>query len=206
MSAEPRPGAVPLRTVLPSLALNGVVPLLVYLLLRPHLPGDAAALAVAMAVPVACTVAVFAWRRRVDAIGAIAVVTFGIALIVVLLSGGDPFVLKLQEAVVTGPLALLFLASAAVRKPVLLVATRLLGKSGKTENALVEERRRQASTTLTAIMGGTFAVHAAALTVLALLLSTAQVLAVSRLVGLSILGAGLLVVLTYRARLQKAAH
>ncbi|WP_433464165.1 VC0807 family protein [Spirillospora sp. CA-128828] len=195
---------VPLRTVLPSLALNGAVPLVVYLLLRPHLPGDAAALAVAMAVPAACTLAVFAWRRRVDAIGVIAVAAFGIALIVVLLSGGNAFVLKLQEAVVTGPVGLLFLGSAAVRRPILLTAARLMRRSGERQNAQVEARSRQASTVLTTIMGATFLVHAVALTVLALVLTTAEVLAVSRLVGLAIIGSGLMVVLGFRSRMQKA--
>jgi hypothetical protein len=192
------------RTLLPGLALNGVVPLLVYLLLRPYLPGEAAALAVAMAVPAAFTLALFGWRRRVDAIGVIAVAAFGIALIVVLLSGGNAFVLKLQEAVVTGPVGLLFLGSAAVRRPLLLVAARLASRGRPPSNAFVEERRRQASTVLTAIMGATLVVHAAVLTVLALVLSTAEVLAVSRLAGLAILGSGLAVLLGYRGKMQKA--
>ncbi|GAA4506049.1 hypothetical protein GCM10023191_062650 [Actinoallomurus oryzae] len=195
-----------LRAVLPSVALNGVVPLLVYLLARPYLPGDAVALALAMAVPVVCTVGAFAWRRRVDAIGAIAVVAYGVALIVVLLSGGDPFVLKLQEAVVTGPLGLVFLLSAAMRRPILLLAARLANRRGSPASAEVERRRRHASTVLTAIMGGTLVVHASALTVLALVLSTTETLALSRLVGLAILGLGLAVLLWYRARLQSAAQ
>lgn len=191
-----------LRTVLPSLALNGLVPLLVYVLARPYLSSDVVALALAMAVPVACTIAVFALRRRLDAIGVIAVVTFGVALLVASMSGGNPFVLKLQEAIVTGPIGLVFLLSAAVRQPVLLIVIRLLGRGGPPGD---ERRRRQASMVLTAIMGVTFVVHALALTVLALVLSTAEVLAVSRLVGLSIIGLGLVVLLWYRGRLQSAA-
>ncbi|KAB2388837.1 VC0807 family protein [Actinomadura montaniterrae] len=193
------------RTLLPSLALNGVVPLLAYLLLRPHLSGDAGALAIAMAIPVVCTLAVFSWRRRVDAIGVIAAVTFGIALIVVLLSGGNAFVLKMQEAVVTGPVGLLFLGSAAVRRPLLLVAAQLLARrKPQPRQPQVDAQRRQASIVLTTIMGATFLVHALVLTLLAVVLSTAQVLAVSRLVGLAILGIGLAVVLGHRGKIQKA--
>jgi hypothetical protein len=195
-----------LRAVLPSVALNGLVPLLVYLLARPYLPGDAVALALAMAVPVVCTIGVFVWRRRVDAVGAIAVIAYAVALIVVLLSGGDPFVLKLQEAVVTGPLGLVFLLSASIRRPVLLLTARLLNRRGsQPASAEAERRRRHASTVLTTIIGGTFVVHAFALTVLALVLSTAEALALSRLVGLSIIGLGLVVLLWYRNRLQNAA-
>ncbi|MWA07543.1 hypothetical protein F8568_045935 [Actinomadura sp. LD22] len=193
------------RTLLPSLALNGVVPLLAYLLLRPHLSGDAAALAIAMAIPVACTLAVFAWRRRVDAIGVIAAVTFGIALIAVLVSGGNTFVLKMQEAVLTGPVGLLFLGSAAVRRPLLLVAAQLLARrKPQPPQPQADAQRRQASIVLTTIMGATFLVHALVLTLLAVMLSTAQVLAVSRLVGLAIIGIGLAVVLGYRGKMQKA--
>lgn len=61
-TGEAAPTGGELRAVLPSVALNGVVPFLVYLLARPYLPGDAVALALAMAVPVVCTVGAFAWR------------------------------------------------------------------------------------------------------------------------------------------------
>jgi formate/nitrite transporter FocA (FNT family) len=207
MKRTARPAANQVRAVVPSLVLNGVVPLLVYLLSRPYLSSDASALAIAMAVPAACTIGIFGWRRRLDAIGVIAVVAFGVALIVVLLSGGDSFVLKLQEAVVTGPVGLIFLVSVAARRPVLLTAARLLNRRDPQQgDHQTEHRRRHASTVLTAIMGGTLVVHAFALTLLALVLTTAQVLALSRLVGLSILALGLIVLLSYRGRLQSAAR
>ncbi|MFB9831790.1 VC0807 family protein [Actinoallomurus acaciae] len=189
-----------------SVVVNGAVPLLAYLLCRPWLPGDVSALAIAMAVPVAGTLVVFAWRRRMDPIGVIAVLAYGVALVVALLSGGDPFVLKLQEAVVTGPLGLILLVSAAVRRPALLLAVRLANRRAHgPESPGVERRRRHASTVLTAIMGGTLVVHALTLTILALTLTTAQVLAVSRLTGLAVLALGLLLLLWYRGRLQSAA-
>lgn len=159
-----------------------------------------------MAVPVVCTVAVSTWRRQLDVIGAIAVVTFGVALLVMVLSGGNPFVLKLQEAVVTGPVGVVFLVSAAVRQPMLLMVARLAKRrASHAKNAEHMRVVRQQSTVLTAVMGGVLVVHAVALTVLASLLSTAQVLAVSRLVGLTILGVGFAVLLTYRARLRRGA-
>lgn len=189
-----------------SVVVNGAAPLLVYLLCRPWLPGDVSALAIAMAVPVAGTLIVFAWRRRMDPIGVIAVFAYGVALIAALLSGGDPFVLKLQEAVVTGPLGLILLVSAAVRRPALLLATRLANRRARVpESPGAERRRRHASTVLTSIMGGTLVAHALTLTILALVLTTAQVLAVSRLTGLAVLGLGLLLLLWYRGRLQSVA-
>lgn len=59
-------------TMVVSLVLNGALPLVAYLLLCTHVPNDAEALANALAVPVAGTLTMFAWRRRVDAIGAVA--------------------------------------------------------------------------------------------------------------------------------------
>ncbi|MGH3377307.1 MAG: VC0807 family protein [Actinoallomurus sp.] len=204
MSRKPQLG---LRAVLGSLALNGAGPLLAYVLARPYLSSDVGALAVAMAVPVVCTIALFGWRRRLDAVGVVAVVAFGVALLVVLLSGGNAFVLKLQEAVVTGPVGLVLLVSAAVRRPLLLVVIRLLSKEDSREGGETAERRRHhASTVLTTIMGGTLVAHAVALTVLALTLSTAQVLAVSRPAGLAVLGLGMVVLLWYRGRLRAAVR
>ncbi|WP_157224377.1 VC0807 family protein [Nocardia paucivorans] len=201
MYAQVTPG---MRALVPSLVLNGAVPLLVYLLARPHLGSDVVALAIAMAVPVFCTIASFARRRKPDVIGIIAVAAFGIALCAVLLSGGDPFVLELQEAVVTGPIGLVFLISVALRRPALLAIVRLLKRpSPGAVDVVTEQRRHHVFTVLTTIMGVTFVVHALALTVLALLLSSAQVLVLSRPVGLTIIGLGFVILLWYRGRMPR---
>lgn len=96
-----------------------VVPVLAYLLLRPQVGSDAAALAIAGAIPAAWTLARLAWRRRVDPIGGLAVVGFGIALLLAALSGGDALLLKVREAPLTGAIGVVFLLSAAVRRPLL---------------------------------------------------------------------------------------
>lgn len=90
----------------------------------------------------------------------------------------------------------------AVVGSLLLTVLRLLNRGGPGQ---ADDLRRHASTVLTAIMGATLVVHALTLTALALVLSTAEVLAVSRLAGLSILALGLLVLLSYRGRLQRGA-
>jgi hypothetical protein len=160
-----------------------------------------------MAVPVVCTIVMFGWRRRLDAIGVIAVAAYGVALIAVLLSGGNPFVLKLQEAVVTGPLGLTFLISVAVNRPLLPLLARLAKRRGRpSEGEQSDPARRRAGSVLTAIMGTTFVAHAVVLTALALMLSTAEVLVVSRVAGLSILGLGLIIVVWCRSRLAHTAQ
>lgn len=196
---RPRSGMGQLRTLLPGLVVSGVVPLLVYLLLRPYLAGDTSALAVALAVPVVYTIIVFGWRRRIDPVGLCAVVGFAIALLVVVASDGNTFALKLQEAVVTGPVGLALLISAAVRHPLLAIVADVLGKRGTPGHGAV---RRHSYAVLTVILGCTLVAHAVTLTVFALALPTVGVLALSRLVGLSIIAMGAAVLLWYRSRLQ----
>src|SRR5207248_6975824 len=89
--AEPaiRRPTVSLRRILPSILLNAGIPLLVYTLLRSRVGSDATALAIGAVIPVAVTAIRFGWRRRLDPAGVIAGVAFGIALLVLVLSGGN---------------------------------------------------------------------------------------------------------------------
>jgi hypothetical protein len=191
------------RRLLISLALNGAAPLLAYTLLRPHVGGDAAALAIGAAIPVAFTVVTFAWRRRLDPIGALAVLAYGIALLVLVLSGGNTIVLKLHDAVVTGPIGLLCLVSVAIRRPLHLVILRFLGRRDPRLAAVARDpARRRASAVFTTLFGATFLIHFAALLALALVLPTSTFLALSRPVGLSIIAAGVASLLWYRNRLR----
>jgi hypothetical protein len=194
---EQRPKLRPAQLLL-SLALNGGVPLLVYTLLRPHVGGDATALAVGAAIPVTVTLVRFAWRRRVDPIGVVAAAGFGIVLLVSLLSGGNVLVLKLQEAVVTGPLGLVCLVSVAVGRPLHLVVLRLLARRDPKWARATDPDRSRMSGVVTTIVGAMLVVHALVLLVLALTESTATFLAVSRPVGLSIIVAGVAVLMLYR--------
>jgi hypothetical protein len=159
------------------------------------------ALALAMAVPVGVTVAVFVARRRVDPIGAVAVVAFGIALLVLALSGGNDLVLKLQEAVITGPVGVACLVSVAIGKPLHLLLFKMLDRRrpGRAVPVPASERRRVANV-VTSLLGTTLVVHALVLLVLALSLPTGTYLAIARPLGLAIVAAGAAVVMWYRRR------
>lgn len=183
--------------------LNGLVPLAAYTLIRPHAGSDATALAIAAAIPVACTAGEFAWRRRIDPIGVFAVLGYGVALIALLLSGGNPLVLKLHEAVLTGPLGLICLASVAVGRPLHLVVLRALARRDPKWTSAVERLGHgRTSAVLTAIIGTTLSIHALVALVLALLLPTGTYLAVSRPIGWCVIAAGAGVLLWYRTRLR----
>jgi hypothetical protein len=190
--------------LVPSLLLNAALPLVAYALVRSHVDSDVTALAIAMAVPVAVTLGGFAVRRRLDPVGAVAVVAFGITLLVVALSGGNPLVLKLQEAVVTGPLGVIFLGSVAIGRPVHLLVFRVLARRDPARAArLGGAGRHRTANVVTTLLGTTLVLHALVLLVLALSLPTGAYLAVSRPVGLSIIAAGVAVMLWYRRRIDR---
>lgn len=193
-----------LRRLLPSLVLNAALPLLVYLLLSPRI-GDVPALAVGAAIPVVVTAVGFARRRRVDPIGVVAVVTFAIVLVVLALTGGNPLVLKLHDAVVTGPLGLVCLVSVAIRRPLLMVVNRMMSSRGhNTPSTLTAAAQRRTQSVLTALIGTILVVHAALILTLALTLPTTTFLAVGRPVGWVVIAVGVLTIMTYRNRLKRA--
>jgi hypothetical protein len=99
----------------------------------------AAALAIAGAVPAAWTLARFAWRRRLDPVGVLAVGGFSVALLVAALAGGNPLLLKVRDAPLIGVIGVAFLLSAAVRKPALL---HLLGRDRQVATVLWLSRWR----------------------------------------------------------------
>ncbi|GAA4971187.1 hypothetical protein HD597_007289 [Nonomuraea thailandensis] len=189
--------------------ISGVVSFLVppaaYALIRPHTGADATALAVAAGIPLVWTAAEFARHRRLDPIGVTAVLGYAVALVVLLLSGGDPLVLKLHEAVLTGPLGVLGLVSVAVGRPLHLVLLhRLAPRNARAAATLRRPDIHRIASVMTTIVGATLAVHALVLLVLALRLPTGVFLAVGRPAGWVLLAAGAGVLLWYRARLRAA--
>lgn len=185
------------------LAVNAVIPVLAYLLLRPHLHSDLVALVIAAAIPIGYTAGVLMWRRRLDPVGVIAIACFGIGLLLVLATGGNELVFKLREDIWTGPLGLACLVSAAVGRPLLLYALQLVAR----RNAQVAERIHQPgvgriATVSTVVIGAALVVHAVVLVVLAVSTSTTTFLAVSKPVSWLIIGGSLagLVVWIHRQR------
>ena len=115
------------RRLIFSLGINALLPLLLYALLRPLLASDAAALAIAAAIPALRTLALWFFRRRVDWIGAHAVLGFGLALALTVLLAGDVFLLKVHGPLLIGILGLVLLVSVVIRKPLLEPVLRALG-------------------------------------------------------------------------------
>ncbi|WP_326833720.1 VC0807 family protein [Amycolatopsis rhabdoformis] len=187
-----------MRRLLPSLVLNIAVPLVVYLILNPVVGSEVVALAISAAIPLLVTVGEFAVRRRLDPIGVVAVVGFVVMLALLGLTGGNELVVKLQDAVLTGPLGLVLIGSAAIGKPLLLVVHRFGGaRQGKSVS-------RRALTVLTALIGGVLVLHAAVLLALAVSLPTTTYLAVGKPIGWAVIAAGLIAAFVYRNRVRAA--
>jgi hypothetical protein len=189
-----------LRRLAPSVVLNIVIPLLVYTMLRPHVGSDAVALAVGAAIPVLVTAGGFALRRRIDPVGVLAIIGIGAALILLALTGGDPLVLKIHDALLTGPLGLVCLISVLVGKPLLLVAQRAVAARRGTS----APGNPRAASILTGIVGAMLVIHALVLLALALAMPTTTFLAVGKPVGWAVLAAGVATLYWYRGRLASA--
>lgn len=187
-----------LRRLLPGLIAAAIVPALAYVLVRPHVGSDAAALAITAVIPAVWTAARLIWRRRLDPIGVLSAAGLGITLLVLLFARGNTVLLELREAPLTGALGLIALGSVAARRPLLPVVMRLLGRPlpAGIPTGLI-----------TAIIGATLVIDAGVRLILALSLSTTAYLAIHREVSWLILGCGvaLLVFLGKRIRAARTA-
>jgi hypothetical protein len=184
-----RPGilALPIRLV-----INLAAPVLAYALLRPHVHSDLIALIIGAAVPIAYTVGVLLWRRRLDAIGVFAIVCFVFGLLLVLVTGGNELTFKLREDIWTGPAGLACLISVAMRRPLFAVVLRRAAQRNPDIAGRVGDPQvRRIMTVTTAGIGVILLVHALIMVALALTTSTATFLAVSRPLSLAIVGGGL---------------
>ncbi|MBB4684844.1 VC0807 family protein [Amycolatopsis jiangsuensis] len=196
-----------LRRLMPSLVVNAVVPLVLYLLLRSSI-GEVPALAIGATIPLLVTVGEFAVRRRIDPVGVVVVAGFAVLLVVLALSGGSELVLKLRDTLLTGPIGLVFLGSALIRKPLLAALVRFATRNGAGQQSrLTGAAQQRALTVQTVLIGSMLVVHALTILTLALLLPTATFLAVGQPAGWAVIALGLLASFAHRkqARARAAA-
>jgi hypothetical protein len=210
----PSPGGPPrlsprlLVSLLPGALASIVAPALAYTLIRPHVHSTAAALLAATAIPAGWALATAAWRRRASRLGLLAVAVSVIALAVTYLTSGSALALELQDPAETGTAGLACMVSVIARRPLWLMVLRLAARrNAQAARLLADPAIRRTATVETAIIGAMLLAHAIAITILALTLSTATFLAIYRLVGLTIIGIGLTILIGYRrSRRRKARH
>jgi hypothetical protein len=100
-----------------EVAVNFVLPFLVYSLASPRL-GAAEALMASSAPPIAWSIATFIRERRIDAISVLVLSGIALSLIAFAGGGGVKF-LQLRENLVGGLVGLAFLGSAAIGRPLI---------------------------------------------------------------------------------------
>ena len=118
------------RHLAPQLVFAGVLPVVAYMILRPHLGSDAVALAIVMVFPI-IEIGFERFRHRhFEPIGIIALVGIAIGLIGAVALHGDATLLKVRDSLVTGVFGAACLVSLGSRRP----AMFYLGRSFATGN------------------------------------------------------------------------
>lgn len=121
------------RRFAPQLFFAGVLPLVGYVLLRPHVPSDAVALGAVMIFPVV-EIAVERHRNgHFEPIGVIALIGIGVGIVGALVFQGDATLLKVRESLFTGIFGVACLASLALRRPVMFYLGRSFATGGDAE-------------------------------------------------------------------------
>ncbi len=122
-----------IREYLPNIVVAGILPFVVYAIIRPHLQSDAAGLAIVMVFPVV----EIGWERRrrgrFEPIGIIALVGISLGLIGAVVSGGDATLLKIRESAITGVFGVVCLVSLLRARPMMWYLGREFATGGDPE-------------------------------------------------------------------------
>jgi hypothetical protein len=177
--------------LLVRLVINLAAPVLAYVLVRPHVHSDVAALVAGAAVPIAYTAGVLVRRRRLDAIGAFAIACFAVGLLLAVATGGNELVFKLREEIWSGPAGLACLISVAVGRPLFLLALQLAARrNAEIAGRISDPPARRIAAVTTAVTGIILVVHAVVIAALALTVSTTVFLAAKAPISLVTVGGG----------------
>jgi len=182
------------RRLAPNILIAGVLPIVAYALLRPHVSSDAVALASVMVFPVGEITFERIRFRRFEPVGIISLVGITAGLAGAVLMHGDPFLLKVRDSLATGVFGVICLASLPARRP----AMYYLGRAFATGGDLVKKAGfddmwvlpgvRRRFRVVTAVWGVGLVGEATARITMALSLSTQVFLIVSQVVAGCTLG------------------
>ncbi|MHB8328536.1 MAG: VC0807 family protein [Acidimicrobiales bacterium] len=197
-------GALSPRALAPQILTGGVAPLVAYELARHFGAADASALALSSVPPALAVAAEWVWRRRLNVIGAIALIGIVAGLVSMAFLNGNELLLKMRESVVTGAFGIVCLVTlVGPARPVMFYVGRALAggedrSRGAEFDALWEvPSGRRVFTVLTAMWGFGLVLEAGVRALLALELSTGPFLAVTPAVGWVVIGALIYLTVTY---------
>jgi hypothetical protein len=182
------------RALAPQLLVAGVLPVIGYALLRPHVSSDAKALAAVLVFPVAEIVTQRVRRGVFEPIGIIAMVGIGIGLVGAVALNGSATLLKVRESIVTGAFGVICLASLPMSRPAMFYLGRAFATGGDPDKVAEFNARWELPTVprrfrfVTAVWGLSLVAEAILRTALALTIPTEAFLVISQVVNWSVLG------------------
>jgi hypothetical protein len=119
-----------IRKLAPQLVVAGVLPVIAYAFLRPHVSSDAVALAAIMVFPLA-EIAYERWHSgRFEPIGIIVLVGIAVGLIGAVAFNGDATLLKVRDSALTGLFGVVCLVSLGTRRPAMFYMGRSFATAG----------------------------------------------------------------------------
>ena len=194
-----------------ELLVNLVFPYALYIKTEAHI-GQAHALMAASLPPIAWSVIEFIRRRRLDAMSLLVIAGISLSLLA-FLGGGSLRLLQLRENLVTGIIGLVFLGSAAIRRPLIyqLAQARNLRSSHSEAERFEKLRRespqfRRSMTVMTLVWGFGLLAETAVACCLVFTMPIADYLIVSPLLAYGSMGALALWTFLYVKRLKRRAR
>lgn len=112
------PPRMNIRDLLPSIILNGAIPLAIYLLLKHDHYSDLMALSASVLFPAIGSVISIVRQRTLDLIATLALVGIAVSILAVFL-GGDPKLLLIRESFFTGALGIACFVSLLFPRPLM---------------------------------------------------------------------------------------
>jgi hypothetical protein len=189
-------GMVPsVRRLAPQILIAGVLPVIGYSLLRPHVGSDATALAAVMVFPIADIAIERRRHGQIEPIGIISLIGIVVGLIGAIALHGNATLLKVRESMLTGLFGLVCLGSLLAARPAMFYMGRAFATGGDPDkvaefNTMWDQpgapRRFRF---VTAVWGLGLLGEAVLRTVLALTISTQRFLEIAPIIGWVTIGA-----------------
>jgi len=191
-----------IQSVIVSILINGLVPVVVYNLLLDHF-SSFVSLLLATLVPLLDNLYHIVKHRKADAFGLFMLTAFVLSLLAFLLGGNEKLIL-MRESLVTGLLGLIFIGSLFYSKPLIYhFAIRFSSndesvQKGKFANNWEYSYFRFVIRLMTAVWGIALLAEAVIKTILVYELSISAFLAISQIIFYSVLGVTILWTVIYR--------
>jgi intracellular septation protein A len=199
------------RTIALEIAINGVLPVVVYDAVHPAV-GDVKSLLASMVPPLLWSIAEFARKRKIDIVSIFVIAGIVLSLLA-FIGGGSAKFLQLRENMVSGIIALAFLGSAAIGRPLIYEVARTSMRRQSAEKAATFEQLnernvnvRRSMTFMTLVWGSVLLLQTLLACALVFIVSIPTYLIVSPILGYGTMGALALWTFLYvQARKRSAA-